>query len=106
MKFKSLIILASFTCAFVFREPLHGEPGAAAPEAKPAVSLENFKLISDLSGERAQFTLTAIAHVENSKGAILDLLSGQVALTEIGAHKQWSVRAESNRYSVVFEHSG
>src|SRR5262249_18734368 len=81
------------------------EPLVAVTQA-PAVRIEDFKLNGDLSGERAQFTLTATARVENSKGASLELVSGPVALTELGAHKQWNVRAESNRYMVVFEHGG
>src|SRR5262245_50118778 len=72
----------------------------------PSVTLEDFKLAGELNGERAAFTITASARVENSKGATLELLSGPLALTEIGAHKQWNVRAESGRYLVVFEHGG
>src|SRR6476646_6777857 len=60
---------------------------AAAPEKTVApITLRNFKLTGDLAGGRATFTLTAIAHVENSKGGSLDLLTGPVALTELGAH--------------------
>src|SRR5206468_10025084 len=83
-------------------------PTARSATNSPAasVTLEDFKLVADLNGERAAFTLTATARVENSKGGSLDLLSGPVALTDVGAHKQWRVRAESNRYVLVFEHGG
>src|SRR5689334_20489285 len=77
-----------------------------APKLPPPVTLEGFKLVGELSGDRAEFVLTAMAKVENSKGAFLELLSGPVALTDIGAHKQWHVRAESNKYFVDFEHGG
>ncbi len=70
------------------------------------ITLENFKLVGDLTGEQAAFTLTAIAHVENSKGGTLELLSGTVALTDINSHKQWHVRAEQNRFLIQFEHGG
>src|SRR5215831_9314749 len=59
---------------------------AAADKIVAPITLRNFKLIGDLSGGHATFTLTAIAHVENSKGGSLDLLTGPVALTELGAH--------------------
>src|SRR5436190_563780 len=98
-----------FSCAFVvlfFLAPFANATEAPTTITPPAVTLENFKLMGEVSGDQAAFTLVATAHVENSKGAILDLLAGPVALTDIGAHKQWSVRAESNRYSLVFEHSG
>ena len=52
----------------------------------PTVTLRDFKLVGDLGGDRAAFTLTATARVENSKGGSLDLLSGSVALTELSAH--------------------
>jgi hypothetical protein len=68
--------------------------------------LENFKLAGDLSGDRATFTLTATARVENSKGGSLELISGGVALTELGAHPKWRLRAEQGRYVAVFERGG
>src|SRR5712672_4286361 len=74
--------------------------------APSAITLENFKLVGDLNGEQAAFTLTATAHVENSKGGTLELLSGTVALTDVNSHKQWHVRAEQNRFLIEFEHGG
>jgi hypothetical protein len=72
----------------------------------PSVTLEDFKLTGDLGGDRAMFTLTATARVENSKGGSLELISGNVALTELGAHPKWRLRAEQGRYVAVFERSG
>ena len=82
--------------------------GNASAESPPrsAITLENFKLVGDLSGEQAAFVLTAMAHVENSKGGALELLSGTVALTDVNSHKQWHVRAEQNRFLIEFEHGG
>ena len=82
--------------------------GAGLPAAQtgPSVTLKDFKLTGDLSGGQAAFTLSARAHVEDSKGATLELLSGPVALTELGPHSRWRVRAEDNRYVAEFEHGG
>src|SRR5262249_50314677 len=72
----------------------------------PSVILEGFKLAGDLSGDRATFTLTATARVENSKGGSLELISGNVALTEVGEHPKWRLRAEQGRYVAVYERGG
>src|SRR6266850_1285620 len=77
-----------------------------ATELRDTITLNDFKLIGDLNGEQAAFTLTAMAHVENSKGGTLELLSGTVALTDVNSHKQWHVRAEQNRFLIEFEHGG
>src|SRR5436190_9873318 len=81
---------------------------AAAPDkiAAAPITLRNFKLSGDLSGGHATFTLTAIAHVDNSKGGSLDLLIGPVALTELGAHPKWRVRVDQNRYVLDFDRGG
>ena len=78
----------------------------AAEPATTAVTLEQFKLVGALAEGHADFTLSAVARVEHSKGATLDLLSGTVALTEIGAHPKWSLRTEDNRFVLVFDRSG
>ncbi|MEY2429925.1 MAG: hypothetical protein QOJ40_2810, partial [Verrucomicrobiota bacterium] len=72
----------------------------------PLVTLEDFKLIGDLSADRAAFTLTATARVENHKGGSLDLLSGVVALTEFGPHPKWRVRANQNHFALEFDRDG
>src|SRR6266545_3345330 len=56
-------------------------PGTTSPPP-PIVTLQDFKLVGALSGDRAVFTFTATANVENSKGGSLELLSGALALTE------------------------
>ena len=69
------------------------------------VTLRDFKLVGDLNKERAAFTLSAMVKVENPKGGTLDLISGPVALTELGAHPKWKIRAEQNRYVLTFDRS-
>jgi hypothetical protein len=86
----------------------HSAKGAAEapPTPPPSVTLEGFKLTGDLSGDRATFNLTATAKVDNSKGGSLELISGNVALTEVGEHPRWKLQAEQGRYVAVFERSG
>src|ERR1044072_5609210 len=71
-----------------------------------SIALTDFKLTGDLSSDRANFTLTAVANVENPKGDSLELFSGSVALTEIGAHPKWQLRAEQGRYIASFDRAG
>src|SRR5688572_24702906 len=71
-----------------------------------AITLTDFNLVGTLAGERATFTLTAMANVEDSKGGSLELLSGALALTEVGPHPKWELRAEQGRYVAVFERKG
>ena len=82
--------------------------GAARAAETPAagVTLRDFKLTGDLSGDRAAFTLTATAHVEDYKGGTLDVLSGAVALTELSAHQDWRLGVEQNRYVLTFNRGG
>src|ERR1043166_676310 len=82
------------------------EATAATTPPPPAVTLEGFKLTGDLSGEGAVFTLTGTARVENSKGGSLELLSGTVALTELSAHPKWRLRAEQDKFVLVFDRAG
>lgn len=96
--------LLSLTCALGLAGCATAPTTTAPPNA--GVTLDNFKLVGELSGDQANFTLTATAHVEDSKGGSLDLLSGAVALTEIGPHRQWHVQAQPNRYAVVLEQRG
>src|SRR6267378_1916235 len=100
---KTRVLIQSFTLlllALTANNAFGGNPPLSA------ITLENFKLVGDLNGEQAAFTLTATAHVENSKGGALELLSGTVALTDVNSHKQWHVRAEQNRFLIEFEHGG
>ena len=91
-------------CALFLAATAYAEKPAVLPE--PPVTLKDFKLAGDLSGEGAAFTLTATARVENPRGGSLDLISGPVALTAFESHPREHVRAGQNQFSVVFDHSG
>src|SRR5688572_27183012 len=80
--------------------------GIVTNPPKSSVSLENFKLVAELDHDRAAFTFTAMARVEGAKGGSLELLSGLVALTEITRNKNYSLRAESNRFVLAFDREG
>src|SRR5512140_3523310 len=85
---------------------IYGSALAVTNPPAANVTLDNFKLVGELSGEQATFTLTATARVESHKGASLELLSGAVALTEATTHPQWRIQVQQNRYVVVFDHAG
>lgn len=86
--------------------------GAVVPAAEsstnppPTATLQDFKLVGDLKDDRASFTLTANAKVENSKGGSLELLSGTVALTSVNTNPKWRVRVEQGRFVLTFDRSG
>ncbi|MSU57006.1 MAG: hypothetical protein EXS35_02285 [Pedosphaera sp.] len=88
-------------CTLVAKEP----PPLTNPPP-PVITLQDFKLIGNLNGDRASFTLTATANVESPKSGPLELLSGTLALTEVGPHPKWELRAESGRYVAVFDRAG
>lgn len=71
-----------------------------------AITLTDFKLVGDLAADRAEFTLTATANVVGAKGGTVDLLAGPIALTEVGAHPNWDLRAEAERYVAAFTRAG
>ncbi len=97
-----VLLLASLITAFG-----HAADAPALTNTPPAtVTLHDFKLAGDLSGERAVFTLTATARVENRKGGSLELLSGTVALAELDAHPKWRVRVDQNRFVLSFDRGG
>jgi len=79
---------------------------AAAHAAESLVTLQEFKLVGDLTNESATFTLTATAKVENPRGASLDLLSGPVALTATDLNPKVHARAAQDHYVLTFEHRG
>ncbi|HWF20132.1 MAG TPA: hypothetical protein VG754_12755, partial [Verrucomicrobiae bacterium] len=91
----------AFCCALFYTACVH-----AAGTSDGSVTLRDFHLVGDLHDDRAAFTLTATAHVEDSHGGSLDLLSGTVALTEIGQHSKWHVRVEQNRFALTFDRGG
>ncbi len=80
--------------------------GAAAGTAEKPVTLHDFKLAGDLSGDSAAFTLTATARVENAHGGSLDLLSGPVALTALDPNPKVHVRVAGDHFVLAFDHRG
>ncbi len=76
------------------------------PSAAQPVVLREFKLTGKLNGDRAAFTMNAVAHVEGSRGGRLPLLAGTVALTEMGKHPQWRVVVEQNQFVLEFDRGG
>lgn len=78
----------------------------ASRAAENPVTLKNFKLTGDLSGERAEFTLTATAEVKGNKGGSLDLLSGPVALTGIDPKTRGYISAGTNKFLLTFDRRG
>ncbi|MGO8698550.1 MAG: hypothetical protein ACLQVY_12615 [Limisphaerales bacterium] len=80
--------------------------GQPADLSAPTVTLRDFKLVGDLGGGGAAFTLTATAHVANARGGSLDLLSGPVALTAFDPHPREHIRASQNQFSLTFDHAG
>ena len=82
------------------------EPVAKTNAPAPAIPLRDFKLSGDLTDDRASFTLTAIATVENARGGFLDLLSGTIALSGVTPNPKWRVRVEQGRFILAFDRSG
>src|ERR1039458_5125586 len=89
-----------------WRQALMAAAHAATNPPVATVAFEDFKLVGDLSGDQAIFTLTGTARVDNSKGGTLDLLSGAVALTDAPTNPQWRIRGRENGLAVVFGHGG
>lgn len=86
---------------------LPAAPAPAHTNSPPAaVILDDFKLAADLSATRASFTLSATARVEDPRGGSLPLIAGVIALTEYQPNPLWHVRAEQNRFVVVFDRAG
>ena len=75
------------------------------PEAR-RVTLTNFKLSSQIGDESAAFTLTATARVKNPKGGSIELLSGNVALTDFDKSSRWRMKFENGRFIAVFDEPG
>src|SRR6185436_16630060 len=96
--FMKTVITHALLLASLIAAVAHAADSPAPTNPPPVtVTLHDFKLAGDLSGERAVFTLTATARVENRKGGSLELLSGTVALTELSAHPKWRVRVDQNQ---------
>jgi len=94
--------LLTLSCLFLLMTAAH----AAKNPPPAAITLDDFKLVGDLSGDQAVFTLTGTARVENAKGGSLDLLSGAVALTDAPTQPQMRIRVQQNRFVAVFDHGG
>jgi hypothetical protein len=77
----------------------------AAPAAR-RVALRNVTLIGQLNDNTAAFTFTATASVKDRAGGTLSLLSGDVALTDVGAHRGWQMRLDDGRFVLVFDKAG
>jgi hypothetical protein len=100
-------IATSLFFATLFLATAHAAVTTVTPVNPPStVTLQDFKLVGDLGGEVAAFTLTANVKVENPKGGSLELLSGPVALTGIGAHPNWKISTAQNRFIATFDRSG
>ena len=102
-------IAASLLCALLF---LATSCSTMNPVSAPmkglsaAATLQDFKLVGDLGGDIAAFTLTANVRVENPAGGSLELLAGPVALTGLGAHSNWKISADQNRFVARFNRAG
>src|SRR5882672_2312523 len=103
---KNLLSILYSSLLLISLYPTDARAASNPPLSAATVSLDNFKLTGDLSGEQAAFTLTTTAHVENPKGGSLEILSGTVALTEVGPHPKWRIRPEQNRFILLFERGG
>ena len=69
------------------------------------VTLQDFKLTADLSGDAAAFTLTANAVVE-ADGDSLALFSGPVALTGVGPRFKGRLLVDQDRFVARFDRRG
>jgi hypothetical protein len=83
-----------------------GAPTTNPPPPAATVTLQDFKLVGDLHGDRALFTLTATARVTASKGGSVELLSGAAALTEIITPPRSRIRVEQDRFVAAFDRAG
>jgi hypothetical protein len=84
-------------------------PIASAIKAPPPLStptLQDFRLVGELKGNQASFTLSTTAVVKDIHGGSLELLSGAAALTEVGQHPHWNLRADQGRYVAEFTKPG
>ncbi|MBW8863813.1 MAG: hypothetical protein JF609_02620, partial [Verrucomicrobia bacterium] len=76
---------------------------AASRATAGGITLSDFRLIGDLGGDIAAFTLTANAKVEDSHGGALELIAGPVALT---AQQKWQMDVDQNRFIARFDRGG
>lgn len=96
------------TLAFRFHGSDYSMPiriATADPEAA-RVTLTNFRISGELSGDQATFVLTALARVKNQRGGKLQILSGDAALTAYEHGKDWRLQFDQGRYVAVFDSAG
>ena len=74
--------------------------------ATGGITLQDFKLTGDLGGDVAAFTLTGNAKVDDAHGGSLELLSGRVALTSLGARQRWQMAVEGSSFVAKFDRRG
>ncbi len=70
------------------------------------IRFANFDLSGRLERGRASFRLRGTVHVSPSKGGRLELLSGAVAMTDLGDRMGYGVEWVDGRYELVFEKPG
>jgi hypothetical protein len=101
-RFHTLTFLCLLFLTLLCRENLNAKETLVATNLPPPrITLTDFQLVGDLVGDRASFSLSALANVEDRQGGSVELLAGPVALTEVtevGPHPQWELRAEQGRY--------
>jgi hypothetical protein len=94
--------------AFRFQGASYSLPlqiATADPESRRVV-LSDFRITSQIGDESAAFTLTATARVKNPKGGSIELLSGNVALTDFEKNPRWRMKFENGRFIAVFDEPG
>lgn len=79
---------------------------AFAATAADNITLKDFKLVGNLTGEAAAFTLTATAHVEGRDSCALQLLAGPVALTGFDLRPKSHIHAADNQFYLTFDRGG
>src|SRR5581483_7687712 len=79
---------------------------AFAARAAESVLLDDFHLVGVIHGDRADFTLTARARVDDPHGGSITLLSGPVALTALDVGSRETLVADAGRFILGFDHRG
>jgi hypothetical protein len=94
--------------AFRFQGNTYALPlrlGLADPEARRVV-MRNFQLEGELHASNAGFTLNARAVVKDVNGGRLDLLSGEIALTEFEQQPDCRLVFDQGKYQLVCSRAG
>ncbi len=98
--------LSLFVAGILFISLLAPDGISATAIPEVPITLQNFQLTGDLSGDQASFTLTATAKVEDRRGASIDLLSGALAITSSEFNPKIQLAASHDRYTLKFPHRG